>query len=185
MGTPMDAAAHSNVRKFYAYRFVADFALWGGVWIKYLTVDRGLELRWILLMDMPFWLLIATLEVPFGTLGDRIGRKPVMALGTVAFAITLLGFSLTTNYWLLFADYVIWAVSMALSSGVDQALLYDTLKEAGEEAFSFLLYDFGYTLYNDTIAVTKDTLANDRELLVKWLRASRKGRDAHRRVLHD
>ena len=133
MGTPMDAAAHSNVRKFYAYRFVADFALWGGVWIKYLTVDRGLELRWILLMDMPFWLLIATLEVPFGTLGDRIGRKPVMALGTVAFAITLLGFSLTTNYWLLFADYVIWAVSMALSSGVDQALLYDSLKEAGEE----------------------------------------------------
>ena len=53
-----------------------------------------------------------------------------------------------------------------------------TLKEAGEEAVSFLLYDFGYTLYNDTIAVTKDTLANDRELLVKWLRASRKGWDA-------
>ncbi len=129
----MNPSADSLVRKFYIYRFVADFALWGGIWIKYLTVDRGFELRWILLMDMPFWLLIAVLEVPFGTLSDRVGRKPIMALGAATFAITILGFSLSTNYWMLFVVYVIWAVSMALSSGVDQALLYDSLKESGEE----------------------------------------------------
>lgn len=50
-----------------------------------------------------------------------------------------------------------------------------TIKQAGEEATSFLLYDFGFTIFNDTIVVTKDTLAKDRELLVKWLRASRQG----------
>ena len=51
------------------------------------------------------------------------------------------------------------------------------IKQAGETAHSFLLYDYGYTLFNDTVVVTKDALATQRELIVKWLRASRKGWD--------
>ena len=128
------ASSEGNVRRYYAYRFLSDFALWSGVWIKYLTVDRGLELRWILLMDLPFWLCIATLEVPFGTVGDRIGRKPLMAAGMFTFSATIFLFGFTSNYWLLFVDYILWAISAAMMSGVDQALLYDSLKESGEES---------------------------------------------------
>lgn len=50
-----------------------------------------------------------------------------------------------------------------------------TIQQAGEEATSFLLYDFGYTIYNDTVVVTEQVLAEKRDLLVAWLRASRKG----------
>jgi ABC-type nitrate/sulfonate/bicarbonate transport system substrate-binding protein len=50
-----------------------------------------------------------------------------------------------------------------------------TIKQAGEEAVSFLLYDFGFTIYNDTVVVTEDTLKAKRKELVGWLRASRKG----------
>lgn len=50
-----------------------------------------------------------------------------------------------------------------------------TLKQQGAEAVSFLLYDFGYTIFNDTIVVTEETLAAKRKELVAWLRASRKG----------
>ena len=50
-----------------------------------------------------------------------------------------------------------------------------TIKTMGEEAVSFLLYDFGYTIYNDTVVVTEETLAAKRNELVAWLRASRKG----------
>lgn len=50
-----------------------------------------------------------------------------------------------------------------------------TIQQAGEEATSFLLYDFGYTIYNDTVVVTEQVLAEQRDLLVAWLRASRKG----------
>ena len=42
---------------------------------------------------------------------------------------------------------------------------------------SFLLYDFGFTIYNDTVVVTEDILASKRAELVAWLRASRKGWD--------
>ena len=52
-----------------------------------------------------------------------------------------------------------------------------TIKTMGEEAVSFLLYDFGYTIYNYTVVVTEDILAAKRKELVAWLRASRKGWD--------
>jgi ABC-type nitrate/sulfonate/bicarbonate transport system substrate-binding protein len=50
-----------------------------------------------------------------------------------------------------------------------------SIEQAGEEASSFLLYDFGFTIFNDTVVVTKDALKNNRAEIVKWLRASRKG----------
>lgn len=50
-----------------------------------------------------------------------------------------------------------------------------TIQTMGEEATSFLLYDVGFTIYNDTVVVTEETLANRRPELVAWLRASRKG----------
>ncbi len=50
-----------------------------------------------------------------------------------------------------------------------------TIGTLGEEAHSFLLYDHGVTLFNDTVVVTEETLANRRSDLVAWLRASRRG----------
>ena len=50
-----------------------------------------------------------------------------------------------------------------------------TIKQAGADAISFLLYDFGFTIFNDTVVVTVETLASKRKELVSFLRASRKG----------
>ncbi|WP_321448255.1 ABC transporter substrate-binding protein [uncultured Cohaesibacter sp.] len=50
-----------------------------------------------------------------------------------------------------------------------------TIKQAGADATSFLLYDFGFTTFNDTVVVTEETLKSKRKELVSFLRASRKG----------
>lgn len=50
-----------------------------------------------------------------------------------------------------------------------------TIGLAGKKATSFLLYDYGVTVYNDTVVVTEEFLAANRALLVCWLRASRQG----------
>ena len=50
-----------------------------------------------------------------------------------------------------------------------------TIQQSGPEAVSFLLYDFGFTIYNDTVVVSSDTLKSKRKELVAWLRASRRG----------
>ena len=54
-----------------------------------------------------------------------------------------------------------------------------TISQQGVEATSFLLYDFGFTIYNDTVGVTEETLTSKRAELVAWLRASRKGWEAN------
>ncbi|MFV0245729.1 MAG: ABC transporter substrate-binding protein [Qingshengfaniella sp.] len=51
------------------------------------------------------------------------------------------------------------------------------IEEQGVAVNSFLLHDFGFTVYADTVVVTEETLAKKRDMLVKWLRASRKGWD--------
>jgi NMT1/THI5 like protein len=50
-----------------------------------------------------------------------------------------------------------------------------TIGLAGKKATSFLLYDYGVTVYADTVVVTEEFLAANRPLLVRWLRASRQG----------
>jgi ABC-type nitrate/sulfonate/bicarbonate transport system substrate-binding protein len=52
-----------------------------------------------------------------------------------------------------------------------------TIEQAGKEATSFLLYDSGFTIFNDTVVVTDEILAAKRAELVAWLKASRKGWD--------
>ncbi|MBE7518681.1 MAG: MFS transporter [Thermoflexaceae bacterium] len=133
----MNAAPSSpyrrNVPLYYGFVFLMNFALWGGIWIKYLVEERELELKWILLMDLPFWLLVAALQAPTGALADHIGRKRMMAIAGGLFGLTILGFGFTTNYWMLFFDYILWAFAMAAQSGADSALLYDSLKQDGQE----------------------------------------------------
>jgi len=48
-----------------------------------------------------------------------------------------------------------------------------TIELGGKKACSFLLYDHGVTLYDDTVTVSDEFLAANRPLLVRWLRASR------------
>jgi ABC-type nitrate/sulfonate/bicarbonate transport system substrate-binding protein len=52
-----------------------------------------------------------------------------------------------------------------------------TVGLSGKKAVSFLMYDYGVTLYADTVTVTEEFLAANRALLVRWLRASRQGWD--------
>lgn len=152
-----------NLRLYYAYGMVSNFLLWSGIWIKYLLDERDLELKWILAMDLPFWLLVALLQAPTGALADHIGRRRVMALGSVLMSVTILGFGFTTNYWMLFADYCLWAVAMALQSGADQALVYDTLKADGDEGRFARVQGrgFGLGLAAATVAVVLGSVLAD------------------------
>lgn len=50
-----------------------------------------------------------------------------------------------------------------------------SIRQAGQEPTSFLFYDFGFRVFMDTIVVREDTLSSNRELLLAFLRASRKG----------
>jgi ABC-type nitrate/sulfonate/bicarbonate transport system substrate-binding protein len=50
-----------------------------------------------------------------------------------------------------------------------------TIERAGKKPAFFLLYDVGFTIGNDFIVTSEETIARKRDALIKFLRASRKG----------
>jgi ABC-type nitrate/sulfonate/bicarbonate transport system substrate-binding protein len=49
------------------------------------------------------------------------------------------------------------------------------IQQAGGTPSSFLIYDYGFQVYNDTVVVTDETLRSRRADILSWLRASRRG----------
>ena len=50
-----------------------------------------------------------------------------------------------------------------------------SIKQAGGDPTSFLIFDFGFRVYNDTVVVTDTMLRERRGDILAWLRASRRG----------
>jgi len=68
-----------------------------------------------------------------------------------------------------------------LASGeIDAAIAFVTtdpflLKDKGVDSRTFLLYDYGVKLYNDTVVATDKALSEQKDTIIKWFRASIKG----------
>jgi len=127
-------AYNANISRYYAYMFVEGFQLWLPIWVAYLQQMRGLTLTQITLLDAPFWIAIILAEVPTGAVADRWGRKHSLILGSLSFSLAIFLFGVGTEFWILLASYLVWAVSMALQSGADTAFLYDSLAAMGRES---------------------------------------------------
>lgn len=84
----------------------------------------GRELGWLMATYSLMQLICAPL---WGILSDRIGRKPVLTLGVLGYAITLLMFGLATKFWMLF-------VARSLSGILSSATMPTALAFIGDSA---------------------------------------------------
>ena len=73
------------------------------------------------------------LEIPTGALADLLGRKTTIIIGTLLQSLGWLIISQTDGLERLILGYVFNAVGVALVSGANTALIFDTLKELGKE----------------------------------------------------
>ena len=116
------------LRRFYAYRLLAEFELTGGIWILFL-LDRGLSLGEIGLAEACFHLAPITLELPSGSLADVLGRKWSLAIGGLLVALSAALMLGAPALWLVLPAMYLGGASYAFRSGAQQAYLYDTLAE--------------------------------------------------------
>jgi Na+/melibiose symporter and related transporters len=89
--------------------------------------NLGNPVLYILLMLLLFNFVYASISTPAGILSDKLGRKRVILLGWLIYALVYLGFALTPQgaswqLWLLFALY---GVYYGLAEGVSRALVAD------------------------------------------------------------
>lgn len=87
----------------------------------------------IQLLQSWFSLWVFALEVPTGALADKLGRKHSIAVGSLIVGIAVLLYGTFPNFYAFLIAEALFALGYAFTSGADQALLYDTLKEEGRE----------------------------------------------------
>ncbi len=126
------AAGESRIRRFYLFRAVTSFALWMPFWTLWAYENLD-DLFLIAVVDAAFWATMIGLQIPAGLIGDKYGRKVALLLGEGLFALGLLTFGLSTEFWQYVASNIIWAVGVCFIISGDTPFVYDTLVELKRE----------------------------------------------------
>jgi len=123
----------SRIARNYLYAFFKDFAFFSAVLVPFFTDWGGLSLFHVQLIQSWFSFWVFILEVPTGAISDKLGRKHSIALGSMIIAAAVIIYGSNASFTIFLLAEFMFAVGYALTSGADQALLYDTLKEEKRE----------------------------------------------------
>ncbi|MDD5091998.1 MAG: MFS transporter [Candidatus Wallbacteria bacterium] len=124
-----------NIHKYYLFSFFRMFALFTPVVVLFWQ-QAGLSMTMIMVLQSYFGILVALLEIPTGTFADRFGERRSVMLGTILMILATLVYYRSAGFIQFMVAETIWALSAALVSGADTALLYNSLEQSGEkEAF--------------------------------------------------
>jgi len=99
----------------------------------------GLSVFHITLMLVAFNVLYASVSMPAGVLSDQLGRRRVISLGWLIYALIYLGFALVRAPWQVWALYVLYGLYYGVTEGVARALVAD-LVPSPQRATAYGLY---------------------------------------------
>lgn len=115
------------VWRYYAFRTTNSAGFYVPIAILYLK-DQGFGLDFIGFAYAVFAFATLLVEIPTGYLGDWLGRRGSLAIGSVLRALVLVGYPLLDGAVAYLALHVVWATGRAFRSGTQDAWLYELLK---------------------------------------------------------
>lgn len=121
-----------NVNRNYLYILIQNIDFTRGIWMLYLA-SKGMSLTQLGLLETIFHITSFTMEVPTGAIADIFGRRISRIVGRFASIISVVILLLSNSFWMFAISFIITALSYNLESGAGDALIYDSLKEIGEE----------------------------------------------------
>lgn len=128
----MMSKLRQNISVSYVYNFFLQLNITSAIWVLYLAF-KGMSLIEIGILESIYHITGLLLEIPTGALADMYGRKFCVVLGRVICVISCI-LMITSNSFLEFAlAFILSCAAMNLNSGAAEALVYDSLKELGEE----------------------------------------------------
>jgi len=121
-----------NVNRNYLYILLQNIDFTRGIWMIYLA-GKGMSLTQLGLLETIFHMASFTMEVPTGAVADIFGRRTSRILGRITSLISVIILLSSNSFWMFALSFVFTALSYNLESGAGDALIYDSLKEIGEE----------------------------------------------------
>ena len=129
------------------------------------TVGEAVEIG--LLQSLYFWVNLL-MEIPSGYLADRYKRKYSVTGGhLVAFLVYVL-FPHAETFWTFLGLLSAFAVAMALKSGADQAVIYDSLATAGAKWDSRAKRVFARAAAIGTVAMGTSSVIGTYLMTMSW-----------------
>ena len=129
---PYHREVSRNITIDYIYCFLKNFDISNSIWVLYM-VYKGMSLWQIGIVEGVYHLTSLLCEVPTGAIADLLGRKKVILIGRICSAISSLICLYGGNMWYFSLAFAISAIGQNLNSGSEEALVYDSMKELGQE----------------------------------------------------
>ncbi|MFC4247714.1 MFS transporter [Natribaculum luteum] len=117
-----------SVLKYYLYKSTKAVEFYRPIMYLFFLA-QGLNFTQIAMLEAIYNLTTLFGEIPTGYVGDRIGRRNSLLIGTVLIAVTLLGIGFAGSFPTLAVLYVFWSAGYNFRSGSEDAWLYDTLTD--------------------------------------------------------
>jgi MFS family permease len=117
---------------FYTYAFFNAFIL---IYPLYAVMfaDQGLNPVQISTLFIIWSLTAFLLEVPSGAIADKYPRKYILIIAVLFHAATFTSWLLMPTFEGILIGFLFWGINSALTSGTQEALIYDELKRDGHE----------------------------------------------------
>lgn len=120
-----------NLRLYPAYQAARSATFWLPVFFLYFS--SRLDVADVLLLESIYYAAVVAFEVPSGYLSDRVGRRPTLVLAAIAWTAGYVALALGGSWWVFATGQVAVAAGMALNSGTDSAMLFDSLASLGRD----------------------------------------------------
>jgi MFS family permease len=114
-----------------AFRASSRAVLFAPYLYHFVTSTRGLSTLEFGFLQSIYYFVAVSLEVPSGVVADRFGRKQALVLGALLTVAGSLLRIVAFDFWVFAMAEVLFAAALALVSGADSALLYDSLDADG------------------------------------------------------
>ena len=121
-----------NITLDYISTFITNLNMQSSIWVLYLAYC-GLSLAQIGLVEGIYHATSIVFEIPSGAVADLLGRKKSMVLSKVCIVISCIIMLFAKSFCFFALSFVIQALGNNLNSGSEEALVYDSMKYAGQE----------------------------------------------------
>jgi len=102
--------------------------------------DAAGSARYVPLMWSGLHVVKATVSVVAGSWSDRVGRRTVIAIGWLVYAVVYGGFALSTSLMALLAWFMVYGFYFGFAEGTEKALVAD-LAPAARSGTAFGIYN--------------------------------------------
>jgi MFS family permease len=140
---PRTSAAEPLPRRFVRFMWVLALFTLGNSTDAFLLLkltDAAGTVQYVPLMWSALHVVKATVSIVGGSWSDRVGRRAVIALGWLVYAIVYAGFAVSTSIAALIGWFMLYGFYYGFAEGTEKALVAD-LSPADRRGFAFGIYN--------------------------------------------